>query len=100
MLENLFTIRGENPGLPYNNGEDLWGGEAGVPVFGSKTLQGDKHKYFYNQASLGYLLNPRNGLSIQGDAVYRHHSAPGISTNNIFVQLGIQTRLFNYNHDL
>ena len=100
MLENLFAIRGENPGLPYNNGEDLWGGEVGVPTFGSKTLQGDKHKYFYNQLSLGYLLNPRNGLSIQGDAMYRHHSAPGISSNNIFFQIGIQTRLFNYYHDL
>src|SRR4051794_7008440 len=100
MLENLFTIRGENPSIPYNNGEDLWGGETGVPTFGSKTLQGDKHKYFYNQLTAGYLLNPRNGLSIQGDAVYRYHSAPGISTSNIFLQFGIQTRLFNYYHDL
>ena len=48
MLENLFTIRGENPGLSYNNGEDLWGGEDGVPNFGSKTLQGIRNKYFYN----------------------------------------------------
>jgi hypothetical protein len=100
ILENLFTIRGENPGLSYNNGEDLWGGEVGVPTFGSKTMQGDKHKYFFNQLSLGYLLNPRNGLSIQGDVIYRHHAAPGISNNNILFMIGIQTRLFNYYHDL
>jgi len=100
MLENLYTIRGENPGLPYNNGEDLWGGEVGVPPYGSKTMQGDKHKYFYNQFSFGYIINPRNGLSVQADAVYRHNSSPDISGNTVFFMIGIQTRLFNYYHDL
>ena len=99
ILENLFTIRGENPGVPYNNGEDLWGGDAGVPIYGSKTLQGTRHKYFYNQLSTGYVLNPKNRLSLQFDAVYRHHSAPGISNNSVFFTVGIQTRLFNYYHD-
>jgi hypothetical protein len=99
ILENLFAIRGENPGLPYNNGEDLWGGETDVPLYGSKTLQGTKHKYFYNQLSAGYLINPRNGLALQADAVYRRHAAPNISSNTVFVMLGIQTRLFNYYHD-
>ena len=61
VLENLYTIRGENPGLPYNNGEDLWGGETGVPLYGSKTLQGIKTKYSYNQLTAGYLLNPATG---------------------------------------
>ncbi len=103
MLENLFTIRGENPGnLPYENGENLWGGELNVAQYlpyGSKTLQGIKHKYFYNQLTAGYLLNPKNRLSLQADVVYRHHSAPGISGNNVFFMFGIQTRLFNYYHD-
>lgn len=98
-LENLFTIRGENPGLPYNNGEDLWGGEVGVPTFGSKTLQGTKHKYLYNQLSAGYLLNPRNRLSIQADVVYRRHSAPSFTNSTMFFMLGIHTRLFNLYHD-
>lgn len=98
-LENLFTIRGENPGLPYNNGEDLWGGEEGVPIFGSKTLQGTRHKYFYNQLTAGYLLNPRNRLALQADVVYRSHTAPGISESTVFFMLGIQTRIFNYYHD-
>jgi len=98
-LENLFTIRGENPGLPYNNGEDLWGGEVGVPLFGSKTLQGTRHKYFYNQLTGGYLLNTRNRLALQADVVYRKHTAPGISSSDIFFMIGIQTRLFNNYHD-
>ena len=100
MLHNSLAIRGENPGLPYNNGEDLWGGEAGVPTYGSTTMQGNKNKYFYNQASIGYLLNPRNRLALQADVVYRHRSAPGISTSTFFFNFGIQTRLFNYYHDL
>jgi hypothetical protein len=98
-LQNLYTIRGENNGLPYNNGEDPWGGEVGVPAFGSKTLQGARHKYFYNQLTAGYLLNPRNRLALQADVVYRRHTAPGISQSTIFFMLGIQTRIFNYYHD-
>lgn len=99
MLENLFTVRGENPGLPFTNGEDLWGDQDAVTRTGTKTMQGEKHKYFYSQLTAGYLVNPRNGLTIQGDAVYRSHTAPGISTRNIFFMFGIQTRLFNYYHD-
>lgn len=99
MLQNLYTIRGENPGLPYNNGEDLWGGEVGVPRFGAKTLQGTHHKYLYNQFTAGYLLNPRNRLALQADVVYRRHTAPGINNSTVFFMLGIQTRIFNYYHD-
>ena len=100
MLENLYTIRGEDPGRAFTNGEDLWGDQDAVELVGTKTLQGEKHKYFYNQFTAGYLINPRNGLTIQGDAVYRSHKAPGISNRNIFFMIGIQTRLFNYYHDL
>lgn len=99
MLQNIFTIRGENPGLPYNNGEDLWGGEDDVPVYGSKTLQGIKNKYFYNQLSLGYMLNPKNGLSLQADFVYRRRDSPKITNSNAFVNFGIKTNLFNFYHD-
>ena len=98
-LENLITIRGENPGLPYNNGEDLWGGEDGVPNFGSKTMQGTRHKYLYNQLTAGYLINPRNRLALQADIVYRKHTAPDVSSNTFFFMLGIRTNIFNYYHD-
>lgn len=99
LLENLFSIRGENPGLPYNNGEDLWGGEIGVPIYGSKTMQGDKHKYFYNQLTAGYLINPRNRLGIETNIVYRKHSSPTVASSDVFFSIGIKTRLFNYYHD-
>jgi hypothetical protein len=99
MLENLYTVRGEDAGRAFTNGEDLWGDQEAVPLTATKTLQGEKHKYFYNQVTAGYIINPRNGLSIQGDAVYRSHKAPGISVRNVFFMFGIQTRLFNYYHD-
>lgn len=99
LLENLFTIRGENPGLPYNNGENPWGGEAGVPIYGSKTMQGNKNKYFYNQLTAGYLLNPRNKLGIETNIVYRKHTSPTVTTSDFFFSLGIKTRLFNNYHD-
>lgn len=98
-LENLFTIRGENPGVNYNNGEDLWGGDIGIPPYGVKTLAGAKNKYFYNQLSAGYLLNPRNRLSLQADVVYRKHNAPQISQSEFYFSFGIKTNLFNFYHD-
>jgi len=99
-LENLFAIRGENPGLPYNNGEDLWGGQDSVPIYGATTLQGIHHTFFYNQLTAGYLLNPKNRLALQADIVYRHQSVQGAgSSSTFFFSIGIQTRLFNYYHD-
>ncbi len=98
-LENLFAIRGENPGVPYNNGEDLWGGDIGIPPFGVKTLAGAKNKYLYNQFTAGYLLNPKNRLSLQADIVYRKHTAPQISQSEFYFSFGIKTNLFNYYHD-
>jgi len=98
-LENLYAIRGENPGLPYNNGEDLWGGEAGVPLFGSRTLQGIKNKYFFSKLSAGYLLNPKNRLSLQADLTYRKHSNPQASASEFIFSFGIRTDLFNSYQD-
>lgn len=99
ILENLYTIRGENPGLPYNNGEDLWGGERGVPAFGSKTLQGIRHKYSYNQLSIGYLINPANRLSLQADVIYRSNKAQATNQSEFYFSFGIKTNIFNFYHD-
>ncbi len=98
-LENIYTIRGENPGLPYNNGEDLWGGEEGVPQFGSKTLQGIRHKYSYNRLSAGYLINPANRLSLQADVVYRSNKAVRTNQSEFYFSFGIRTNIFNFYHD-
>lgn len=101
-VENLFTIRGERPAdrpVTFNNGEDLWGGEQDIIRFGDKTLQGNKVKYLYNQVSAGYLINPKNRLSIQADATYRRRWATGIRQSELLFSLGIKTNLFNSYYD-
>ena len=101
-LENVFTIRGEHPAdkpASFNNGENLWGGEANIIVYGDKTLQGNKVKYFYNQLSTGYLINPKNRLSVQADATYRRRWGTGIKQSEILFSFGIKTNLFNSYYD-
>jgi hypothetical protein len=99
VLENLYTIRGENPGLPYNNGEDLWGGENGVPRSGSKTLQGIKTKYSYNQLTAGYLINPANRLGIEASAAYRSRKSSTVNESEFYFSFGVKTSLYNLYHD-
>lgn len=99
VLENLYAIRGENPGVPYNNGEDLWGGEEGVPAFGSKTMQGIKTKYFYNSLTAGYLLNPANRLGVEINIVYRSRKSSIVNTSEFYFNFGIKTSLYNLYHD-
>ena len=98
-LENLYTIRGENPGLLYNNGEDLWGGESGVPFYGSKTLQGIKTKYSFNQLTAGYLFNPANRLSIEMNVAYRSRNSSIVNQSEWLFGIGIKTNLYNFYHD-
>lgn len=102
VLHNAIVIRGEdNTGiLGYNNGNDLWGGEANVPELGSTTMQGVKNSYLYNRVSLGYLVNPANRLSLQIDIVYRNQSSQGISQIEFYYGLGVKTGLFNRFDDL
>jgi len=98
-LENLYTIRGENPGLPYNNGEDLWGGEEGVPDFGSKTMQGIKTKYSFNQLTGGYLLNTANRLGIEASIAYRSRQSSIVDQSEFYFSFGIKTSLSNLYRD-
>ncbi|HEY2725998.1 MAG TPA: hypothetical protein VGI61_02415, partial [Parafilimonas sp.] len=99
VLENVYTIRGENPGLPYNNGEDLWGGENGVPTFGSKTMQGIKTKYSFNQLTLGYLINPANRLGVEANVAYRSRKSSIVNQSEFYFSFGIKTSLYNLYHD-
>ncbi|HWB25184.1 MAG TPA: hypothetical protein VG738_06880 [Chitinophagaceae bacterium] len=104
MFENIYTVRGEQPaGLGYPIGYDLWGGDLSdyptAPVYGSKTTQGVKNHYFYNQASLGYLINPRNRLALQGDVIYRRHTAPDLVSSDFYFTIGIKTGLYNFYKD-
>lgn len=103
-LENLYTVRGEQPAsLPYAIGYDLWAGDLtdyrGAPIYGSKTTQGVKNKYFYNQLSVGYLLNPHNRLAIQADVVYRKHKAPDVAQSDYYFSIGVKTGLYNFYKD-
>jgi len=103
-LENLFTIRGEQPaGLPYPIGYDLWAGDLTTfpyaPVFGSTTTQGVKNKYFYNQLIIGYLINARNRLGIQADIVYRKHTSPTVGESDFYFSIGVKTGLYNFYKD-
>ena len=98
-LENLYTIRGENPGLSYNNGEDLYGGETGVPRLGSKTLQGIHTKYSFNQLIAGYLLNPANRLSVEINVAYRSRNSTIVDQSEWLFGIGIKTNLYNFYHD-
>ena len=99
VLENLYTIRGENPGVAYNNGEDLWGGENNIPQFGVKTMQGIKTKYSYNQLTLGYLINPSNRLGIEANAAYRSRKSSAVNESEFYFSFGIKTSLYNLYHD-
>lgn len=99
MLKNIYTIRGENPGLTYNNGEDLWGGETGVPRLGAKTLQGIKTKYSFNQFTAGYLLNPASRLSIEMNVAYRSRNSTVTDQSEWLFGIGIKTNLYNFYHD-
>lgn len=98
-LKNVFCIRGENAGVPYNNGEDIFGGEANVPRFGVKTLQGEHTKYFFNQLSGGYIINPSNNLVLQADLIYRKRSSSLVDQSELYFGLGIKTNIFNFYHD-
>jgi hypothetical protein len=100
VLHNALVIRGEDSTLGYNNGNDLWGGEAGVPLLGSKTMQGIRNNYWYNRLSLGYMLNPANRLSVQMDIIYRSRSATAVRESEWYYGLGIRTGLFNRQDDL
>jgi hypothetical protein len=99
VLEDLYTIRGENPGLPYNNGENLWGGEEGVPAFGSQTMQGIKTKYFYNSLTVGYVFNTANRLGVEANIVYRSRKSDIVDQSEFYFSFGIKTSLFNLYHD-
>ncbi len=103
MLENLFTIRGEQPAnLTYPIGYDLWAGDltgTNGNDYGSTTLQGVKNNYLYNELNIGYLINPRNRLALEGDIVFRRHTAPGVAKNDLYFSIGIKTSLGNIYKD-
>ena len=98
-LENLYAIRGEGyakPGVPAGN--DIFENQQSLGAngsFGSYTLQGSQHHYFYNQLSAGYLLNPKNRLSVEANAVYHRRTGEDVHQSEFLFSIGIKTGLFN-----
>ncbi|MDQ2753835.1 MAG: hypothetical protein M3R72_12505, partial [Bacteroidota bacterium] len=98
-LENLFAIRGEGyakPGVPA--GDDIFENQQSLGAngaFGSYTLQGSQHYYFYNQLSAGYLLNPKNRLSIEANVIYHRRTGVDVHQSEAIFSIGIKTGLFN-----
>ncbi len=97
-LQNLYTIRGEGnrlPGVPAGN--DIFGDQhnLGPGSFGTFTTQGSKHHYFYNQLSAGYLINPKNRLSVEANAIYHRRTGVDVHQSEFIFSLGIKTNLFN-----
>ncbi len=98
-LETMFAIRGEGeakPGVPA--GDDIFENQNSLGAngtYGSFTTQGDKRNYFYNQASVGYLLNPKNRLSVEANMIYRSREGTGVHQSEALFSVGIKTNLFN-----
>ncbi len=98
-LETMFAIRGEGdakPGVPA--GDNIFENQSSLGAngtYGSFTLQGSQHYFFYNQLSAGYLLNPKNRLSIEANAIYHRRTGEDVHQSEAIFSIGIKTGLFN-----
>ena len=98
-LQNLYTIRGEGyrlPGVPA--GDNIFGEQTTLGnngAFGSFTTQGSRHHYYYNQLSAGYLINPKNRLSVEANAIYHRRTGVDVHQSEFTFSVGIKTSLFN-----
>ncbi len=98
-LQNLYTVRGEGYASPgVRAGDDIFANQERLGLngsFGSFTTQGSKHHYWYNQLSAGYLINPKNRLSVEINAMYHRRTGVDVHQTELIVSFGIKTNLFN-----
>ena len=95
-LENLYTIRGEGYTNGVIAGDNIFGNQNNLDNgFGSFTTQGSKHHYYYNQLLAGYIINPRNRLSIELNTLYHRRTGVDVHQSEFVFSLGIKTNLFN-----
>jgi len=94
---NQFALVGrEDNNTPYADGNDLFGGEANVPIYGSYTLQGVKNTQFTHQLAVGWTLNPRWNMAIEANLLYKSVSPENLAgQNTLWFRLGLTTRLRN-----
>ena len=89
-------------GEDYNNqifGNNLWGGEAGVPTLGSKTLDGLRTNFTFNQLTAGWTVNPAYNLKIKLQVGKRSRNNSLRRQSETFYNIGIVTNLSNYYYD-
>ncbi len=81
----------------YNDGNNLFGGEDGVPELGTKTLQGNKQNQVTVQAVAGFILNRSWRTGIEARVFYKDQKSVsgGASNSTTWFQVGIVTRLRN-----
>lgn len=97
-LHSVFALTGED----YNGtlyGNNLWGGEAGVPAFGSTTLQGLRTKSGYNSITAGWTINPAWNTNIQLQLGNRFRKNDQTNQSENFISFGVTTNLANYYYD-
>jgi hypothetical protein len=94
---NQFALVGrEDPSTPHPDGNDLFAGEANVPTFGSRTLQGIRNKQLTNQLAIGWTLNPRWNMAIEASLLYKSvMPETQTASNTVWFRIGITTRLRN-----
>ncbi len=94
---NQFALVGrEDPSTPYPDGNDIFAGEAGVPEFGSYTLQGIKNTQLTNQLAVGWVLNPRWNMALEASVLYKSVSPENqAGQNTLWFRIGLTTRLRN-----
>ncbi len=97
-LHSVFAVIGEDfDGKLFGN--NLWGGEAGVPELGIQTLDGLKTNYAFNQITLGWTINKVWNTNLQLQVGNRMRNNNRKSTSETFFNFGIVTNLSNYYYD-
>ena len=97
-LHSVFALIGEDyDGKLFGN--NLWGGEAGVPQLGVYTLDGLKTKFGYNQLTIGWTLNKVWNTNVQLQVGNRFRRNDLGTQSETFINFGLVTNLANYYYD-
>lgn len=92
----LAAVGREDPSTPYPDGNNPFLGEAEVPLFGSYTLQGIRHNQVTTQWSLGWVINPRWNMAVEGSVLYKNVAPENnAAQQTLWFRLGITTQLRN-----
>lgn len=95
-----FAVVGRKDNGSFPTGNDLFGGEANVPMLGTVTLQGRKENLFTVNANVGYILNRSWRTSLQAGVFYKRSGFEDNLSNNLtWLQVGIVTKLRNQYFD-